>query len=99
MGAEGEVLKNCLTYGRIAIPFGMLFLLQSVFQNLLITAEKPKLAMAITIISGISNIFFDVLLMVVLKLGIVGAVFATVSGTIVSSVIPMIMLSAFQTSL
>lgn len=89
-GAENEVLDNCLLYGKIIIPFGVVFLLQTVFQNLLITAGKPKLAMMITIISGISNITFDVLLIVILKLGLLGTVCATISGALISSIIPLI---------
>jgi len=58
LGAQGVVLENCLLYGRVALPFSAVFILQGVFQSFLITSEKPKLAMIITIASGFSNIFF-----------------------------------------
>ncbi len=89
MGATGQVYDYCIIYGRIIFPLTIVFLLQSLFQNLLITSEKPKLAMIITACSGLSNIFFDTLLIVVLKLGLVGAEFATVSGSFVSMIISL----------
>jgi len=88
LDADGEVLGNCLLYGRVAFPFSALFILQGVFQNFLIVSEMPKLSMAITIVSGFSNLFFDVLLIVVLKMGLLGAVLATVSGIVFGCLIP-----------
>jgi len=46
--------------------------------------------MFITIVSGFSNIFLDVLLIVVLKMGLLGAVLATVSGIVFGCCIPLI---------
>lgn len=90
IGAEGVVLENCLTYGWLILPFAVFFLLQGIFQSFLITAGNPKLAMIVTCVSGASNIVFDVLLIVVLKLGIVGTVLATLSGAVLSTVIPVL---------
>lgn len=90
LGAEGEVLENCLTYGRILLPFITLFITQNLFSTFLVTAEKPQLAMTLTILSGVINIIFDILLMVKLKLGIVGAVCATISGTLLTSIVPLL---------
>ncbi len=89
MGAEGKVYENCVKYASVGLPCAVAFMLQSIFQTFLITAEKPTFAMVLTIISGACNIFFDVLLMVVLDLGIVGAACATVSGPVVTSIIPL----------
>lgn len=89
-GAQGEVLENCLIYGRILLPFLTLFITQNLFSTFLIAAEKPKFAMLLTILSGVINIIFDTLLMVVLRLGIVGAVCATISGTLFTSVVPLL---------
>lgn len=90
MGAKGIVLENCLTYGKLILPFAVFFLLQGIFQSFLITAGNPKLAMVVTCVSGASNIIFDVLLIVVLKLGIVGTVLATLSGAVLSTIIPIL---------
>ena len=51
LGAEGELLENCITYGRIilaALPF---FMTQLEFQSFFITAEKPQLGLFVTIAS------------------------------------------------
>jgi Na+-driven multidrug efflux pump len=57
---------------------------------MLMVAERPRLSLVLTIISGVCNIVFDYLLIVVFKLGIIGAAIATLIGTIVSTVIPLI---------
>ena len=46
--------------------------------------------MMLTIISSASNIIFDVLLMVVFPLGIIGAICATISGPAISGIIAAI---------
>ena len=89
MGAEGQVLEYCRTYGHLIFPFAVVFLLQGIFQNFLLTAGRSKLSMYITITSGISNIFFDILLIVILQWGLVGAVCATLSGAIFATLIPV----------
>jgi len=89
-GAEGAVLENCLTYGRIMLPFITLFIVTNLFSTFLVTAERPQMAMILTILSGVINIVFDTLLMVVLKWGIVGAVLATISGTLLTSIVPLL---------
>jgi len=90
LGAKGEVLRNCTIYGNILFPFSTFFILQSIFSTFLITAEKPKMAMALTIIAGVINIIFDTLLIVVLKLEVVGASFATISGMFFTALIPLL---------
>lgn len=77
IGAEGQLLEESILYGRailIALPF---YILQFVFQSLLITAEKPQLGLYLSLLSGISNIALDVLLVAVFKWGLLGAAAAT----------------------
>jgi len=65
--AEGDMLKDCVLYGRIiiaALPFQML---QMSFQSFFITAEKPKLGLAVTVIAGITDIILDALFVAVFK--------------------------------
>ena len=55
LGAEGQMLDFCVIYGRIilfALPFLML---QVEFQTLFITAEKPQLGLAVTVVAGVLN--------------------------------------------
>ena len=42
LGASGELLSNCVLYGRISFFSMTAFMLQNVFQSFFVTAEKPK---------------------------------------------------------
>lgn len=90
LGAEGEMLENCVRYGRIilvALPFLML---QYAFSSLSVTAEKPKLGLIVTIVSGILNMTGDALFMGVFRWGIAGAAMASAMGQIVGGIVPLI---------
>ena len=41
LGAEGEMLENCVTYGRVILIALPAYMLQLEFQSFFITAEKP----------------------------------------------------------
>ena len=66
------------------------FLLQNLFQNFLITAEKPKIGFAITLIAGCTNMLLDWILVGICGLGIAGAAWATVTSQIVGGTVPFI---------
>lgn len=90
LGAEGSMLDDCVIYGRIiliALPFLMV---QYAFSSLMVTAEKPKLGLIVTIIAGVTNFIGDILFIVVLKWGVPGAALATALGQIVGGVIPLV---------
>ena len=59
LGAEGELIQYCMTYGRILLLSQMTFMLQNVFQFFLTAAEKPELSLKISILSGVTNIILD----------------------------------------
>lgn len=89
--AEGEVLKYAILYGRICL-FGVPFYtLQFAFQGFLVTAEKPKLGLVVTIAAGVTNMVLDALFIIVFDMGLAGAALATVIGQVVGSVVPIIM--------
>lgn len=48
LGAEGEMLRNCVLYGRIVLLATPFYLLQYYFQCLFATAQKPKLGLYVT---------------------------------------------------
>lgn len=90
LGAEGEMLEDCVRYGRIilvALPFLMM---QYAFSSLSVTAEKPKLGLIVTIMSGVLNITGDALFMGVFRWGIAGAAMASAMGQIVGGLVPLI---------
>ena len=90
LGAEGEMVTNCVKYGRIillALPF---FVLQLEFQSFFITAEKPNLGLVTTVAAGVTNMVLDALLVAVFSLGIEGAAAATALSQVVGGLFPII---------
>ena len=71
LGAQGEMLENCVIYGQILLPAVPAFMLQNVFQSFFVTAEKPQLGLAMTVAAGLTNIGLDALLVAVFPMGIV----------------------------
>lgn len=99
LGAEGQMLDDCVTYGRIiliALPF---YMLQYEFQSFFATAEKPQLGLAVTIASGLTNIVLDAVFMIIFKWGLIGAAAATAISQAVGGIVPLIYFFRPNTSL
>ena len=91
LGAEGELLENCVIYGRIilcALPF---YVLQLLFQSFFVTAEKPQLGLIVTVCAGVTNMVLDAVLVTLLpqEYKLIGAALATASSQTVGGVIPL----------
>lgn len=90
LGATGELLENCVLYGRIlfcAMPF---FILQYAFQSFFVAAEKPGLSLKVNIAAGLTNAVLDYLLIVVFPLGLAGAAIATIVGQVIGGIVPIL---------
>lgn len=92
LGAEGELLEDCVVYARvilIALPF---YVLQLLFQSFFPAAEKPQLGLAVTVLSGVTNMVLDDVLVILLpqEYKLVGAAIATAMSQFVGGVIPLI---------
>ena len=90
LGARGQMLEDCVTYGRTLMIFNTAFMLQSVFQSLFITAEKPRLGLIMTVAAGLTNMVLDALFIAVFKWGLVGAALATGLSQCIGGVLPLI---------
>lgn len=90
LGASDEMLPYCVEYGRIILLALTPFMLQNVFQSLLIVAERPTFGLVITVASGCTNMLLDWLFMAVLQWGITGAAYATAIAQILGGVIPLV---------
>lgn len=90
LGAEGEMLDNCVLYGRIILAALPAFMLQYEFQSLFVTAEKPQLGLAVTVAAGVTNMVLDALLVAVFSLGLVGAAAATALSQCVGGLVPLV---------
>ncbi len=90
LGAQGRMLENCLVYGWIILAFQTAFMLQFVFQSFFVTAEKPKLGLAVTVAAGLTNVVLDYLLVGVFHFGLLGAAVATGMSQVVGGVLPLV---------
>ena len=87
--ADKSMLQDCVTYGRTLLIFLVPFCLQNAFQSFLIVAEKPAFGLIISIVSGVSNMVLDFLLIYVFKMGVLGAALATGISQIIGVIIPI----------
>ncbi len=99
LGAEGEMLDNCLLYGRINLIALPALLLQFEFQGLFITAEKPQMGLIVTVAAGVTNMVLDALLVAVWPLGLAGAAVATAVSQCIGGIVPLIYFLCPNTSL
>lgn len=90
LGADEGMLPNCVLYGRIMFGFSISFMLQNAMQGFLITAEKPNLGLAATVVAGVTNMALDALFIVGFKWGVAGAAVATGLSQCVGGIIPLI---------
>lgn len=99
LGAEGELLENCVRYGRIYLASMPFYLLQYTFQSFFISAEKPRMGLLVTIAAGVTNMALDALFVAVFEWGLEGAASATAISITVGGVIPLIYFFRKNTSL
>ncbi len=92
LGARGEMLKYSVIYARIiliALPFNVL---QFLFQSFCVTAEKPKMGLAVTVMSGCTNMVLDAVLVILLPAEhkLAGAAAATALSQVVGGAVPLV---------
>ena len=99
LGAEGEMLDCCVSYGRIVLFAQPAFMLQNLFQSFFIVGEKPKLGLIVTVLAGVTNMALDALFIPVLDLGLEGAALATSISQVIGATIPFFYFARKNTSL
>ncbi len=99
LGAEGMLLDNCVLYGRIILLTLPFYILQMAFQSFFVTAEKPKLGLVTTLISGITNMVLDALFVAVFDFGLKGAAIATAIAQFIGGIVPILYFSMPNNSL
>lgn len=91
MGAEeGDMLRDCVLYGRIMLLGTMPYILQNVFQSFLVTAERPKLGLLLTVGAGLRNMALDFVFIAVFHWGLAGAALATIVSQIIGGGVPFV---------
>ena len=89
LGAEGEMLKECVIYGRIILAALPAFMLQMQFQSFFVTAEKPQLGLISTVLAGCANMLLDALFIAVFHWQIEGAAIATAISQLIGGLFPL----------
>ena len=87
LGATPEMLPHCISYGKILLAGMIFFIIQNLFQNFFVVAEKPVLGFLIIVIAGFTNIILDAIFVAIFKWGLIGAAFATITSQFVSATI------------
>lgn len=98
LGADGQMLADCVLYGRIvllALPF---YIIQYEFQCFFATAEKPGLGLGVTVAAGLTNMLLDALFVAVFHWGLVGAAAATALSQLVGGAVPLVYFARPNTS-
>lgn len=90
LGAEGQILEDCITYGSIVLPAATGYILQFAFQNLTVTAEKANLSLIMTVVAGVCNMILDALFVAVFHWGLAGAAAATAIAQTLGALIPIV---------
>lgn len=85
-----EMIDNATLYGRIMIGGVFLYIMQGYFHPFFSVNEKSFHGFLFTLVSGLTNMLFDYLLIGVFKLGVTGAATASLSGMFISTVGPII---------
>ncbi len=96
--AEGQLLEDCILYGRIFLSAMPFYILQYEFQCLFSVAEKPKLGLLITVAAGCTNMVLDALFVAVFPFGLAGAAVATALSQVVGGLIPIFYFAAKNNS-
>lgn len=90
VGAEGEILKESVIYGRTLILALVPFVLQNSFQSFLVAAERPKMGLMISICAGVTNMVLDFVFVYLLQMGVFGAALATDISQVIGGIIPLV---------
>lgn len=90
LGADDTLIDYCVEYGNIIMCGLSLFMLQIIFQMFFVTAGKPMVGLVLTILSGLTNMVFDFVLVGILDFGIKGAAYATVASYAIGGLLPFL---------
>ena len=90
LGATGQMLEDCVTYGSICQSVLTAYIMQFAFQSFCVAAEKPNLSLGMTVAAGVCNIVLDALFVAVFRWGLVGAAVATAISQLLGGIIPIV---------
>ena len=89
LGSDEALLPYCVEYGTIIVLGGPVWVMQVLFQSYLVTTDRPKMGMSLSIASGVLNIVLDIVLVGFLGMGLTGAAIASVAGMMIGGLVPL----------
>lgn len=98
-GVEGEVLADCILYGRIMFITLPAYILQYTWQCFFVAAEKPNLSFTFIVVSGLTHIALDWVFIAWMDMGILGAAYASAIGQVIGGVGPLVYFAKENSSL
>ena len=90
LGADAEMMGECVVYGRLCMIGMPGFVLQMAFQSFYMAAERPQLGTLMSVVCGVINIALDALFVWLLGWGVTGAALATSISQLVGGFFPMV---------
>lgn len=98
-GADDTLLPGSMEYGYAYAAFTVFFVLQFVFNQMLIVAGRPGLSLALSVAGGLTNIILDYVFIVSLDLGLTGAAFASGCGSLIPALVGLYLFSGRRMTL
>lgn len=89
-GATDTMINDVVTYGTVCLIFNTALQAQYTFQSFLVVAEKPKFALTVILVAGVSNMILDYVFIAIFKMGIAGAALATGLSQCVAGILPFL---------
>ena len=89
LGAEGEMVRQCVIYGRICAAGMPAFMMQMGMQPYYMVAGKPQLGTVLSVLCGLTNMALDALFILVFHWGIAGAAAASMIACCIGGFYPL----------
>lgn len=89
-GATDAMIGDVMTYGTVCLCFNVAQHAQYTLQSYMIVAEKPKFAMSVIIMAGVTNMILDYVFMAFFHMGVAGAALATGLSQCVGGGVPFV---------
>lgn len=90
LGAEGEMVRQCVIYGRICAAGMPAFMMQMGMQPYYMVAGKPQLGTVLSIVCGVTNMALDALFILGFHWGIAGAAAASMAACCIGGFYPLV---------
>ena len=90
LGADEELIGYGLISLRTVFLITPISLVNVVFNSYYSTAGKPSMGLLCSILNGSTNVILDIILIVVMKIGVLGACISTVAGDVVVFIVGLI---------